>query len=74
MTRQLPNDYARCAGVVDMSFSESDGTQLKVDYRFHHSCVNCLRRLSPIHGISHGSNIAPPAIHGVDCEYAIHDT
>ena len=61
MTRQLPNDYARCNGVFAAdSVQEESGTLAD-------GCLGCLRRTSPLVGVSEGWYFAPPASFAVNC-------
>ena len=58
MTRNLPNDVARCPG----DYHEDGG--------WREGCEDCARRLSPVTG-ERSINMAPPAIIAFWCEFHI---
>ena len=61
MTRQLPNDYARCPGIP----VEYPNDENAVDWV--EDCRDCLRRISPRVGVEYGPWFDPPAFFAKDC-------
>jgi hypothetical protein len=59
--RQLPDDYARCLGLVVEDPNDEDNAE------WVEGCRDCLRRTSERKGVDYGPWFDPPASFAVDC-------